>query len=127
MRYTVYDMETSLPVAVEATSLQCMKAMGIKRNSFFQAVHRSEQRQGAPGKKWHIIKHPGPRECMRTRLPLNRRYTVYDNRTDFPVIVSGNAYECCEAMGVKPSSFRSLVCRSKKGINKRWTFIEEDF
>ena len=127
MRYTVYDVETSLPVVVEATSLQCTKAMGIKLRSFYKAVHLSNQRGGAPGKRWHIIKYPGPKECIHVRLPRNKRYTVYDNRTDFPVIVGGNAYECCEAMGIKPDSFRSLVCRAKKGINKRWTIVEEDF
>lgn len=127
MRYTVYDVETSLPVAAEATSVQCARAMGIKLSSFYKAVHVSENRGGAPGKRWHIIKHPGPKECVNVRLPRNKKYTVYDNRTDFPVIVGGNAYECCEAMGIKPDSFRSLVCRAKKGINKRWTIIEEDY
>lgn len=47
-------------------------------------------------------------------------YTVYDNRTDFPVIVDGTARECAKAMGLAPASFYSAVVRAKSGAVKRW-------
>lgn len=47
-------------------------------------------------------------------------YTVYDNRTDFPVIVDGNAHECAKAMGLTLGSFYSTVVRAKNGSVKRW-------
>lgn len=65
----------------------------------------------------------GRRMERRTRAFL--RYTVYDNRTGFPVIVSGTASECAKAMGVSISSFYNCVDRSRKGTNKRWSFVKE--
>jgi hypothetical protein len=50
-----------------------------------------------------------------------RKYTVYDNRTDFPVIVDGNARECAEAMRLTLNSFYCAVNRARSGVIKRWT------
>lgn len=47
-------------------------------------------------------------------------YTVYDNRTDFPVIVDGEARECARVMGITLASFYSAVVRAKSGAVKRW-------
>ena len=56
-------------------------------------------------------------------------YTVYDNRTDAPVIVDGEAKDAAKAMGVEFSSFYSIVSKVKAGKYKRWTvltrFIDE--
>lgn len=52
-------------------------------------------------------------------------YTVYDNKTDFPIIVGGSAQECAKAMGITLQSFFNAVDRSRKGLNKRWTILSE--
>lgn len=53
----------------------------------------------------------------------NLLYTVYDNKTDMPVIIDGTAKECAKAMGLKMSSFYPIVRRSKMGVLKKW-YIE---
>ena len=52
-------------------------------------------------------------------------YTVYDNRTDLPVIVDGDARAAAEAMGLTLGSFYSVVSRSdKSNAIKRWTIYK---
>lgn len=52
-------------------------------------------------------------------------YTVYDNRTDLPVIVDGDAKAASEAMGLTLGSFYSVVSRSDKpGAFKRWSIYK---
>lgn len=51
------------------------------------------------------------------------RYTVYDNRTDFPVVVDGTADECARALKRSRNSFYCLVNRVHKGKNKRYTIL----
>lgn len=53
--------------------------------------------------------------------PPQRRYTVWDNRSDEMVILDGSARDAARAMGVKISSFYTTVCRSRNGKNARWT------
>lgn len=53
-----------------------------------------------------------------------RRYTVYNNKTDFPVIVDGDAKECAKAMGISMRSFYYTVNRVKNGKNKKWTILK---
>lgn len=53
------------------------------------------------------------------------RYTVYDNGTDFPVIVCGTPAECARAMGVTTSCFYVLLHRFKSGEAGRWHFVQE--
>lgn len=52
-----------------------------------------------------------------------KRYTVYDNKTDFPVIVSGTSRECAKAMGIGMSRFWGILSGQ---TNKRWFIIKED-
>lgn len=52
-------------------------------------------------------------------------YTVYDNKTDFPIIVGGTARECAKAMGITLESFYCAVDRCRKGKNRRWTILSE--
>lgn len=54
-----------------------------------------------------------------------KRYTVYNNYTDYPVIVCGTVKECAEVMGIMPNNFYSIRCKSNKGIDKKWTIIDE--
>lgn len=51
-------------------------------------------------------------------------YTVYDNRTDLPIIVDGNAKECAKAMNITIDSFYSAITRARKGTVKRWTILK---
>ncbi len=47
-------------------------------------------------------------------------YTIYNNKTDMPVIIDGTARECAKAMGMTLSSFRSAVTHAKTGKVKKW-------
>lgn len=52
------------------------------------------------------------------------RYTVYDNKTDFPIIVCGTAAECASIMGITINAFFI----NKKGgtrASRRWIIITE--
>lgn len=51
------------------------------------------------------------------------RYTIYDNRTDFPVVVDATARECAEIMGKTLNTFYCLVNRVMKGKNNRWSVL----
>lgn len=51
------------------------------------------------------------------------RYTIYDNRTDFPIMVDGTADECARALNRSRNSFYCLVSRVQKGRNKRYTIL----
>lgn len=42
-------------------------------------------------------------------------YGVYDLKTDLPVCV-GSIYDCCNYLGIKPVSFRSLASKQKHRI-----------
>lgn len=53
-------------------------------------------------------------------------YTVYDNRTDFPVIVDGTSKECAKAMGITMNSFTSICHRSKHKKSKRWYIMRRE-
>lgn len=55
-----------------------------------------------------------------------KKYTVYNNKTDFPVIVDGTSAECAKAMGIKFNSFHSTVTRARKGEIKKWTVLTMD-
>ena len=51
------------------------------------------------------------------------RYTVYNNKTDFPVIVCGTAKECADVMGIKAETFYTLLSRSNR--RNKWHIIKE--
>lgn len=52
------------------------------------------------------------------------RYSVYDNRTDFPIIIDGTADECAKALNRSRNSFYCMVDRVRKGKNKRYTVLQ---
>lgn len=56
----------------------------------------------------------------------NYFYTVYDNKTGFPVAVSETSKECAKRMGIKFSSWYNCVNRCGNGSNKRWTILKHD-
>lgn len=52
-------------------------------------------------------------------------YTVYNNKTDFPVIVDGTAAESAAAMGLKSVGvFYNTVKHVRNGYSKKWTIME---
>lgn len=45
-------------------------------------------------------------------------YTVYDRRTDMPVIIGGTARECAAAMRIDLGSFHTIYTKLKNGNRK---------
>ena len=66
----------------------------------------------AAGLHWKYASETLPR--------FERLYTVYDNRTDLPVIVDGTSREAAKAMGIGYGSFHPAVTRFRNGTSKRW-------
>lgn len=59
-----------------------------------------------------------------------KTYTVYDCRTDFPVVVGGTARECAAAMGISLGSFHTIYTKLKNGNCKathKWEIFEDVF
>jgi hypothetical protein len=54
------------------------------------------------------------------------RYTVYDNKTGFPIAVNMTSEECSKQMGIKFSSWYNCVNRCGNGSNKRWTILKHN-
>lgn len=54
------------------------------------------------------------------------RYTVYDNRTDMPIIVDGTATECAKVMGIAAMSFHSTRYKCDRGEVKRWFIVKSE-
>jgi hypothetical protein len=48
-----------------------------------------------------------------------RYYSVYERRTDKPVVIYGTAKECAKVMGVTMTTFYIYVTRTRKGFGKR--------
>lgn len=57
---------------------------------------------------------------------MKARYTVYDNKTNYPIAVNLTAEECAKKMGICFSSFYNCVDRCGKGTNNRWTIRRID-
>lgn len=56
VRYTVYDNRTDTPIVTDETAERCAEVMGVKLNTFYRAVNRTE------GGRWTILKHEYKRE-----------------------------------------------------------------
>ena len=56
-------------------------------------------------------------------------YTVYNRRTDFPVMIGGTAKECAAAMGITVGSFYTIYTKIQKGnrdSGQRWEIFHDD-
>ena len=56
-------------------------------------------------------------------------YTVYDRRTDFPLIIGGTAEECAAAMGITMGSFHTIYTKLKNGnkrATRKWEIFRDD-
>ena len=60
--------------------------------------------------------HPGrKRKLPGEKLPYRRKYSVYHQKTDLPLIVYATSKECAKAMGIKVNSFYRYICRMRGG------------
>lgn len=59
---------------------------------------------------------------------MGRKYSVYNRRTDMPVMIHGTAAECAVCMGIDTKSFYNSLRRSLAGRSKTKyeIFIDED-
>ena len=73
------------------------------------------------------MKTPGAkRKYERKKYPT---YTVYDRRTDMPVIIGGTARECAAAMGISLGSFYTIYTKSKNGSAQatlKWEIFRDE-
>lgn len=59
------------------------------------------------------------------------RFTVYDNKTDMPVIVCGTAVQCASVMDISINTFYQIAMRDRDEAEKisrygnRWKIIRE--
>ena len=56
-------------------------------------------------------------------------YTVYDRRTDMPVIISGTAMECAAVMGITLGSFRTIYSKLKnerEQATQKWEIFRDE-
>lgn len=51
-------------------------------------------------------------------------YSVYDARTD-AFLCQGYGTECAVQLDMKYRDFKSMVCRAKKGQNKKYIVLED--
>lgn len=74
-----------------------------------------------PANKGHRKGSGGRQFCM---------YSIYDNRTDFPIVIDSTAEECAAAMKRSVKSFYCLVNRVRTGKIKRYAvmrrYIDEE-
>lgn len=55
------------------------------------------------------------------------KYSVYDSKTEMPLIIYATAKECAKAMGITAESFRRYRCRIRDGIGvKKWLIFRDD-
>ena len=54
-------------------------------------------------------------------------YSVYDRKTDMPVMIAGTAEECAAAMGITLNIFRTICSKTWKGTrtSKRWEIFRD--
>lgn len=56
-----------------------------------------------------------------------KRYSVYDAKTELPVLIYAGSKECAKAMGIKLNSFYRYICRMRGGkIELRKWLVYED-
>ena len=57
-----------------------------------------------------------------------KRYSVYDSKTEMPLIIYGTSKECAKAMGVTLNSFYRYLIRVREGKIKlhKWLVYEDE-
>ena len=67
-----------------------------------------------PANKVH---RKGPAGCMFCM------YSIYDNRTDLPLVIDATAEKCARVLNRSVNSFYCMVSRVAKGKNKRYAVL----
>lgn len=60
---------------------------------------------------------------------VNNYYTVYNRRTDLPVVIGGSARECAAAMKISLGSFHTIYTKLKNGnkrATRKWEIFRDD-
>lgn len=60
---------------------------------------------------------------------VDNYYTVYNRRTDLPVIIGGTARECAAAMKISIGSFYTIYTKLKNRNNRstrKWEIFRDD-
>ena len=78
-----------------------------------------------------MLRMPTGRPRGRPKGSLSPRafYTVYNRKTDFPVMIGGTAKECAAAMGITIGSFYTIYTKTQKGnrnSGQRWEIFHDD-
>lgn len=55
-----------------------------------------------------------------------KMYSVYHAKTDVPLIIYADAYDCAKAMGIRVNSFYRYLVRIRGGIKMREWMVYED-
>lgn len=96
------------------------KSCGCKRVEYFKETYAKKRKEK---EKWEL-EHPIPAPTRKRSRKYLKKYTVYNNKTDFPVIIDGTFRECAAAMGISVSSFDKTLYRCRHGQCKKW-YMEE--
>lgn len=61
-------------------------------------------------------------------MPGPKKYSVYNAKTDQPVIIYANSKDCAKVMGIKLNSFYRYICRMRGGKIKlrKWLVYEDE-
>ena len=59
---------------------------------------------------------------------MAKRYSVYNRRTDMPIVIYGTAKECAKALGIDLRSFQKQAsrCRHGRPVQKYEIFEDEE-
>lgn len=57
-----------------------------------------------------------------------KKYSVYNAKTDQPVLIYANSKDCAKAMGIALNSFYRYICRMRGGKIKlrKWLVYEDE-
>ena len=61
-------------------------------------------------------------------MGMREKYSVYNTKTDMPLIIYASPKECAEAMGIKLNSFYKYISRKKSGTSqtRQWAVYEDE-
>ena len=60
----------------------------------------------------------------RNKQKIINLYSVYDKKTDLPIIIDGTAKQCAEVMDVEYTSFYKIYNRAKNGLGEKWEIFQ---
>ena len=61
-------------------------------------------------------------------MPKIKRYSMYDRKTDMPLLLYATAKECAEFMKVDQKTFYHTICRQRSGVHvyKKYEIFEDE-